>query len=327
MDEHVLGIHKDSEDLCQRLLEKEQPTPTNSIFSDHVFKTACKRLQGKNEARIIKDLTPLIVPSAETLATLGAEHLDIVAESVNEGWNRCVPVTSTRPQPDYAVGFGKAGFSEEQLCKLQPFLGGVSDLSYFMATYYMYFPFLACEVKCGNGLEVADRQNAHSMSVAVKAVVELFKGVGREKELHRQILGFSFSHDHGSVRIWGHYPVIGDGENKTTYWRYPIRKFDITERGGLEKWTAYTFTRNIYDHWVTPHFERICSAIDEVPLPQDSTVSLQALDQPSGMSQRLTKQGTAQGDLHADTNAITPDVSAQTTASRTKAKKQKKKKK
>ena len=49
-----------------------------------------------------KDLTPLIVPSAETLATLG------------EGWNNCVPVTKPRPQPDYALGFGRLAFSDDQ---------------------------------------------------------------------------------------------------------------------------------------------------------------------------------------------------------------------
>jgi len=76
-----------------------------------------------------KDLTPLIVPSAETLATLG------------EGWNNCVPVTKPRPQPDYALGFGRSAFSDDELNKLQPFIGDSSDLSYFMATYYMHFPF------------------------------------------------------------------------------------------------------------------------------------------------------------------------------------------
>ena len=42
----------------------------------------------------------------------------------------------------------------------------------------------------------------------------------REKELDREILAFSISHDHTSVRIYGHYPVIkGD---KTTFYRHPI---------------------------------------------------------------------------------------------------------
>jgi hypothetical protein len=55
-----------------------------------------------------------------------------------------------------------------------------------MATYYMYFPFLTCEVKCGAAaLDIADRQNAHSMTLAVRGIVELFRAVKREDEVNR----------------------------------------------------------------------------------------------------------------------------------------------
>jgi hypothetical protein len=114
MSKYELGITDTSESLYQMLLEKKQPAPKDTIFRDDVFRTTCNELQGKNEARIFKDLTPLIVPSAETLATLGAKHLDVVVESVNEGWNNCVPVTKPRPQPDYALGFGRSAFSDDQ---------------------------------------------------------------------------------------------------------------------------------------------------------------------------------------------------------------------
>jgi hypothetical protein len=120
MSKYELGITDTSESLCQMLLEKKQPAPEDIIFRDDVFRTTCNKLQGKNEARIFEDLTPLIVPSAETLATLSAKHLDVVVESVNEGWNNCVPVTKPRPQPDYALGFGRSAFSDDQLNKLQP---------------------------------------------------------------------------------------------------------------------------------------------------------------------------------------------------------------
>jgi len=57
-----------------------------------------------------------------------------------------------------------------------------------MATWRMYFPFFTCEVKCGAAaLDVADRQNAHSMTLAVRGIVELFRLVKREKELHQEI--------------------------------------------------------------------------------------------------------------------------------------------
>ncbi|KAI9836497.1 MAG: hypothetical protein M1837_003306 [Sclerophora amabilis] len=308
------------ENLCQTLLENEQSTPKDTIFRDDIFKTTCDKMQGSNEARIFKDFTPLLVPFAEPLAILSASHLKIVVESVNEGWDDSVPVTRPRPQPDYAVGFGRNAFSDDQLTKLHPFLGNPSSVSYFKATYYMHFPFLTCEVKRGSvGLDIADRQNAHSMTVAVRGVVELFRLVKREQEVHRQILGFSFSHDHESVRIWGHYPVI-DG-TKTTFWRYPIRKYDFTERKGKEKWTAYTFTKNVYDTWVPIHWERISSAIDDIPLDLDFELGRTSefqISGPSGLSQQLRKQVLSEepGERDSQSNSadlqqITPETSTQ----------------
>ncbi|QSS62722.1 hypothetical protein I7I51_02461 [Histoplasma capsulatum] len=40
-----------------------------------------------------------------------------------------------RPQPDYSVGFGRSAFTDDQLEKLKPFVGEVTDTftSYFMA--------------------------------------------------------------------------------------------------------------------------------------------------------------------------------------------------
>lgn len=264
MNKDKEGPRKESKDLCRNLLELGQSVPDLARFSDHVFESTCQRIQGKNEAKVIQDITRLIVPSAEGLADFGAEHLEHLVESVNEGWNNSIPVTKPRPQPDYAVGFGRSAFTEEQLNKLEPFVGGLTDTSYFMATYYMYFPFLTCEVKCGAAaLDIADRQNAHSMTVAVRAIVELFQLVKREKDVDREILSFSISHDHESVRIYGHYPVIG--ASKTTFYRYPIHKFYFTELDGREKWTAYKFTKNVYDSWMPTHLKRILSAIDEIP--------------------------------------------------------------
>jgi hypothetical protein len=136
----------------------------------------------------------------------------------------------------------------------------------------MYFPFLTCEVKCGAAaLDIADRQNAHSMTMAVRGVVELFRLVKREKELYREILAFSVSYDHRTVRIYGYYPVI-DGK-KTTFYRYPIREFSFTELDGKEKWIAYKFTKNVYDIWIPTHLKRIYSVINNLPPDLDFEIS------------------------------------------------------
>ncbi|KXL49033.1 hypothetical protein M433DRAFT_147678 [Acidomyces richmondensis BFW] len=288
-----LAISPTSKKNYLHLLDARQSTPKDSLFCDELFEETCEMIRNKNEARVIRDISQLIVPSAEVLAARGAKSLKILVESVNEGWNNSLPLTGTRPQPDFSVGFRREAFSKEQLDKLAPFIGNFisGDQSYFMATYYMYFPFLTCEVKCGAAaLDIADRQNAHSMTLAVRATVELFRLVGRETELHREILAFSISHDHRSVRIYGHYPVI-DGKD-TKYYRHPIREFSFTELDGREKWTAYKFTKNVYDIWMPNHFKRLCSAIDQIPADLDFSVP--QLSQSFGLSEDLQRHNLSE---------------------------------
>ena len=159
-----------------------------------------------------------------------------------------------------------------------------------MATTRIYFPFFTCEVKCGAAaLDLAGRQNTQSMSVALRALVVLFRYVKREKELDREILAFSISHHHTSMRLYGHYPVI-EGD-KTTFYRHPIHKFDFTALEGKEKWTAYKFTKNVYDHHSLKLHKTICSGIDD--LPADINF---ALSQSASFSQ-FTPQSSQQSNV------------------------------
>ncbi|EQL33563.1 hypothetical protein, variant 1 [Blastomyces dermatitidis ATCC 26199] len=260
-----LGITDRSKGICKELLERDQPVPKHTLFRDDTFDEFCQRLQGKNESRVIQDISRVIVPSAESLAVDGAKNLKHLVESVNEQWSSSIAFCGPRPQPDYAVGFGRSAFTEDQLKTFEPFLGYDLDTysSYFLATFYMYFPFLTSEVKGTAALDIADRQNAHSMTLSVRGVVELFKLVGREEEANREILAFSISHDHRTVRMYGHYAVI-EGD-KTSFYRHPIKTFDFTSEEGKDKWSAYTFTKNVYDIWMPDHLKRIRSAIDEIP--------------------------------------------------------------
>ncbi|KAI9805494.1 MAG: hypothetical protein M1825_000745 [Sarcosagium campestre] len=292
------GVSEASKNLCRALLEIDQVVPDDTLFRDDLFEATCEEIQNRNEAKVIQDIALLIVPSARHLAIRGDKSLDILTESVNEGWNNSIPLTGTRPQPDYSVGFSRTAFSKDQLDKLQPFIGDFlgGDLSFFMATFYMYFPFFTCEVKCGaQALEIADRQNAHSMTLAVRGVVEMFRRVKREKEVDREILAFSVSHDHRAVRIYGHYPVMEEKETK--YYRYPIREFSFTELDGKEKWTAYKFTKNVYDTWMPTHFKRLCSVIDELQSEPDFGVP--PLSEGTGLSQVFERQHLPQSDANS----------------------------
>lgn len=325
MKNSKLGISEASKALCRGLLEKKYDTPKDTIFRYDAFQRACENLQGRNESRVILDIARLLVPSPEALAALGAEDLDILIESVNEGWNCSVPVTPTRPQPDFSVGFRRSMFTDDQFAKLQPLIGDLANLSYLKATYYMYFPFLTCEVKCGStGLSIADRQNAHSMTLAVRGIVELFRLAKRVDELHREILTFSISHDHESVRLYGHYAII-DGP-KTSFHRHPIYKFNIATLDGKEKWTSYNFTIAVY-HYSLTLLARIRTVIDELPsdfaagwdeqsasqVLESSISSLQTGNQISQAGERSS--GLSGGALQP----ITPETSTQTATKKKKS--------
>lgn len=303
LSEHKEGVTRESTDRYQLLLETDNDVPNDSLFRDDLFKATCEEIRNRNEAKVIQDVSRLIVPSAPHLAIRGSKKLEILTESVNEGWNNSIALTKPRPQPDYAVGFRREAFTEEQLSKIQPFVGDLTETSFFMATWYMYFPFLSCEVKCGAAaLDIADRQNAHSTTLAVRGVVELFRLVGREEEVNREILAFSISHDHRTVRIYGHYPVI-EG-SKTTFYRYPIHTFDFTALNGKDKWTAYKFTKNVYDLWMPDHFKRLCSIIDQLPAGLSFELSQQSeLEfQDTGLSQGLQSYALSQSD--ADSTSL-----------------------
>ncbi|MCJ1395231.1 hypothetical protein MMC18_008114 [Xylographa bjoerkii] len=289
MKESDLGISVTSRTWCTKLLNSPQTVPDNSPFRDDKFEKTCGKIQDRNESRVIQDIARLIVPSAENLATDGAKHLDHLIENVNEAWAECILVEGPRPQPDYSVGFQRSAFTDEQLKKFDPFIGSVFDTSFFVATYRMYFPFLTSEVKCGAAaLDFADRQNAHSMTLAVRGVVELFRLVKREKELHREILAFSLSHDHRTVRIYGHYPIMNG--NTTTFYRRTIHEFNFTVLDGRDKWTAYKFTKNVYEVWMPTHLKRICSVIDQLPPNVNFEVARGSelrFPEASGLSQKL----------------------------------------
>lgn len=146
MDKDDRGINGNNKLLVHKPLHTEQLVPLNSLFRDDIFEVTCRKLRDRNETRVIRDSMLLIVPSAEILTPYGASELACLTERVNEGWNNSIPFTQTRPQLDYAVGFRREAFIEEQLKKLQPFVGELTDQSFFMATYYLLFPFLTCEV-------------------------------------------------------------------------------------------------------------------------------------------------------------------------------------
>ncbi|KAL8645586.1 MAG: hypothetical protein Q9210_006623, partial [Variospora velana] len=217
------GILAADSKFCRTLLNFKKRPPTDTLFDNRFFGETINKIQNENEARVVRDIGQLISPSAECSATRGVRGLHLLKESTNAGWNQCIPFEGPRPQPDFSMGFERNAFSDDQLEKLG------FDLyakTHFTATFKIYFPFFTTEIKCGQqGLDIADRQNVHSMTVAVRGVVKLYRIVRRAQELHRKILGFSISHDHRTVKIYSHYAEIDGPE--TTYYRHILEEFAI----------------------------------------------------------------------------------------------------
>ncbi|KAL8634895.1 MAG: hypothetical protein Q9228_007557, partial [Teloschistes exilis] len=299
--------------LLRTLINTEQEVPDDSLFNEDLFEDFCQWIADRNEARIVRDLTPLLIPSAELMNLRGASHLRHVIEAIDESWSKIIPmINGPCPKPDLSVGLQISAFTPEQQIKLRPFDGDWQYQSRLMATHKMYFPFLTAEAKCGQeGITVADRQNAHSASVAVNALVELYKTVSRHHELHRKILVFSISHNHKSLDINGHYALIDD--KKVTFHRYLVQSFSFADPSGRDKWRSYKFTKNVYDSFLPIHLARVCSAVDQLPDPEafapDPLAELSTTGDPT--------QGDGQGP--GTSSATTPQTSGEPAFKKPKA--------
>ena len=257
------GMVDEDKELCRRLLTHNQPIPYDVLFDDEHFERFHSNLRGRSEARVCVDLHPRIVPSVENLYINGREEFEGLIEGHNDSWVKSIPFYGPRPQPDHTFGFKWSNFTEQQRRKLniEP-----TEKSFYTAREDIYFPFLTSEVKCGKqGLDLADRPNAHSMTIALRAIVDDYRKAGRSSDVHRRVLTYSISHDDNGVRIYAHYPEI-DGD-KITFWRDTLKEYGFGSDKGREKWTCYQFTLNVCEIFALPFIKRLKLVIDELPDP------------------------------------------------------------
>lgn len=263
MHESSHGPLPEERDLCKRLLVETTPPPDDPVFEPQRLLRLRTLLQDRSELRVCIDLHPRLVPSAEVLALQHPQEFEDLVEGHNDRWLDAVVFYKKLPQPDRTVAYPLSAFTDAERRKL----GLVPECaSLFTIRDGMMFPFFTCEVKCGKeALAMADRANTNSMTIALRAVVELHRQAGDVMAVHRKVLGFSISHDDGIVRIYAHYAEI-EGE-KTTYFRSSIREFSYADKDAQDRWTSYTFVRNLYTQFAPDHLRRIKEAISRLPDP------------------------------------------------------------
>lgn len=135
------GITDACRALCKSLLESELQLPPNYLFRVDRFERTCERLRNENEAKVIQDISPLLVPFVKVLCAYGEENMEYMIDHVNKKWHGCVPmVAGPAPQPEYSAGCKETIFNKGQLLKIEPFIKGWKGTP-FLATAWMYFPY------------------------------------------------------------------------------------------------------------------------------------------------------------------------------------------
>ncbi|KAL2833608.1 hypothetical protein BJY01DRAFT_253407 [Aspergillus pseudoustus] len=272
------GVHDEEKKLLQALAERDCATPQGTVFDANTLRYLDRVSVLGSHTGLAALVFPLLVPFAGVEALRGTIPSTNLADMIGELWDASasLDVDEQRnwqipePQPDYSVGVSRRrGLTDAQSEKLEPYLSANGSTSFFEASSDIIFPFLTAEGKDSNGsIKVAEKENMHHMTRSMKGVAELFKLVKRERELDCRILGFSISFDYSMVKIHAHYPVVAEKENGSlavNFHRSEINSFSFTTQNGRDRWTCYKFVMAIYNDWVPRHFERLCSAIDELP--------------------------------------------------------------
>ena len=269
-------IKKDSKNLCEEYLKGERKTVNTSIFTSTEFDRVLDRVRNLNETRIQRDVTPWVVPAAEALIIRGELQNDWIGEELNCEWGRCATLGSTTPKPDYTAGLRRESFTKEEVEKLENYATATKPF-YFTPT--LCFPFLICEAKTGErGLNEADRQNVHSASIAVRALLSLYQEAfgttapHRVQKLFGEVLVYTVSHDNDRVLLYGHFAVPDPKvEGGLEFYRHPIDLFSLSVRGGADRLNSYNFVTNVYEKFAVDHRQRIKDAVAQLPEPGERT--------------------------------------------------------
>ncbi|KAL5341801.1 hypothetical protein BJX70DRAFT_357954 [Aspergillus crustosus] len=280
-----LGLDSRSAQICRSLLCKNCHIPESlTRYQDGYFDFILSKLRSSNETGILQLVRDLLLPSTDMANHYGLLLANNLVESLAEPWECSVPLDDQSPdfaerfiqclpgvkynvpipQPDHSVGLSKTSFSSRQHLKMQPYITS-GLISYFKGTPKMFFPFFTAEVKQKPqpGL-VAELQNIHSMTVAMRGVVELYRRVHPQKvqELSGMVLGFSISLGIDKAVIHAYY-IRASRRNNVTYHRTVIDTFNWTLP--KNRWKCYKFAMAVYSDFAQLHYNTVITAINALP--------------------------------------------------------------
>jgi hypothetical protein len=255
------NISEECRSLCKSLVNTPSLPPTGPSFESDRLLKILDLVRFRNEARIVRDIMPFVVPSAELLHVDGHPGLEIICEAMDAEWTQCMTLCGPRPKPDFVAGVAPAAFTSEEIEKLRM---NHSSACPNLFPENMYYPFLLCEVKGSDRpIQEAERQSMHSASIAVQAIVQLYRKISAIEEINRKILAFSVAHNNSEVKIFGHFASVG--EESTKYFRHRVYVADVAADFASSEWyKSYNVIRAIYDKFFPAHIQRIKSALSRL---------------------------------------------------------------
>ena len=285
-------ISDDCRLLCNSILEADYPPPQGPLFQRDKLLKVLDQVQFRNEARVVRDITPIVVPSAELLFINDQPGLEYITEAMNAEWVQCDTLCGPRPKPDFVAGISPSAFTREEKEKLK--MNHTSACPNLFPEN-MYYPFLICEVKGSDRpIQEAERQAMHSASIAARAVIQLYRKISSAEQLNRKILTISVAHNNTAIKIFGHFAQID--EEHITFFRHRIYAADFAADFASRDWAkASKITRGIYDRFFPKHLERVASALPKLrQRALESFTSQLGLDSGAeDSSQELTPSATS----------------------------------
>lgn len=296
-------LAKNSENLLNQLKSRRQKH-TDPRYMLNSLKAKLRRLNGRPEVNVVHELQDLACPPAEGLADIYVDDDELgkkyrlFVESWGERWSKQIPTLGkSAPRPDYCVGFSRNSFRHDQRVELDR---NANATMTFRPTSLMCFPFLTCEAKALEPIDIAESQNCWSMLIAVRATVRLFETANLQDDINREILAFSVGYNNREVEVHAYYPIL-DGDTTIIYRREIHFSFLSPDRNSQDPWEGADLVRNVYEIWASKHLDRLHKAIDAIGAMSQETESSSSTviaEEPPGLPSSASETARRQDQPH-----------------------------
>ncbi|KAK8159423.1 hypothetical protein IWX90DRAFT_300268 [Phyllosticta citrichinensis] len=261
-DQSPNGALFDDDELLEELLISEESSGPE--YDEARIDRTIGRVRGRCKQKVVADLGPLVVPRAEWLDLRGDNYFFIIAESIDEAWNRCIPIVENRPRPTpgYSVGYRRdqSLSSDRRLLMAEDMKDSLGGSLFFVAND-LAFPFFCAEAAGGslNGdaFVHAEARCAECAVIAMRSMCALYEKVRQLHELLGVLLHFSAVYNEQEVRTYGHdaslrFKSLGSGT--VEFCRRRVLEYGLQKEKdkASDRWRSNKFVWDLYDDSKSP---------------------------------------------------------------------------